>query len=62
MSHNDKDRLDQALETIDSSKRESMRKLLVGAAFVPPAVASFAIYGMTVTSAQASNTITSNVV
>ncbi len=51
--HGDDDRLNTALETIDASKRVAMRKLLVGAAFVPPVVASFAINGMMVTSAQA---------
>lgn len=45
------DRLNKALESIDESKRSSMRKLLVGAAFVPPVVASFAINGMMVSSA-----------
>ena len=49
----EQDRLDRALETIDESKRASLRKLLVGAAFVPPVVASFAVNGMIVTSVQA---------
>jgi hypothetical protein len=49
----DQDRLNRALETIDESKRASLRKLVVGAAFVPPVVASFAVSGMIVTSAQA---------
>ena len=49
----DQDRLDTALESIDESKRGALRKLLVGAAFAPPVVASFAVNGMIVTSAQA---------
>lgn len=53
MSRNSNDRLDQALETIDTGKRDSMRKLVVGAAFVAPVVASFAIEGMMVTPAMA---------
>jgi hypothetical protein len=59
----EQDRLERALETIDESKRSSLRKLLVGAAFVPPVVASFAVNGMIVTSAQAapaSSNMTSN--
>ena len=61
MSKNSDTRLDQALETIDAGKRDSMRKLVVGAAFAAPVVASFAIEGMMVTPAAAgSNTTTSN--
>jgi hypothetical protein len=47
----EQDRLNKALESVDESKRAAMRKLLVGAAFVPPVVASFAINGMMVSSA-----------
>lgn len=50
----DSERLDQALETIDQSKRESMRKMITGAAFVAPLVISFAIDGLTVGPAVAS--------
>lgn len=49
----DPDRLNKALDMIDESKRGSMRKLLVTAAFAPPVVASFAVNGMMVTSAMA---------
>jgi hypothetical protein len=47
------DRIKQALETIDESKRDSMRKLVAGA-FVTPVVASFASSGLTVAPAFAS--------
>jgi hypothetical protein len=61
MAKNSDARLDQALDTIDASKRESMRKLVIGS-FVVPVVASFAIEGMMVTAASAvNNTTTSNV-
>jgi hypothetical protein len=49
----DQDRLNKALGMIDESKRASLRKLLVTAAFAPPVVASFAINGMMVNSVQA---------
>jgi hypothetical protein len=51
MTH--QDRLDQALDMIDESKRGAMRKLLVTATFASPIVASFAINGMMVTSVHA---------
>jgi hypothetical protein len=61
MARNSDTRLEQALETIDAGKRDSMRKLVIGT-FVAPVVASFAIEGMMVTAASAaSNTTTSNV-
>ena len=47
------ERLDDALETIDVAKRESMRKLVVGTMFIAPIVASFAIDGLTVGPAMA---------
>ena len=53
MAKNSDARLDAALETIDATKRDSMRKLVIGAAFVAPVVASFAIEGMMVTPALA---------
>ena len=37
-----------ALETIDASKRETMRKLVTGV-FIAPVVASFAMSGLTTT-------------
>lgn len=49
----DLDRLEQALETIDVSKRESMRKMVVGTMFIAPVVMSFAINGLTVGPAMA---------
>ena len=60
MTKNHDDRLERALETIDAGKRDSMRKLVIGAAFVAPVVASFAIEGMMVSPAMASNITTSN--
>lgn len=59
MAKNSDVRLEQALDTIDASKRDSMRRLVIGT-FVAPVVASFAIEGMMVTSASAANTTTSN--
>ncbi|MBL8579972.1 MAG: hypothetical protein JNK47_22435 [Mesorhizobium sp.] len=50
---NDQERLNNALETIDESRRGALRKLVVTASFAPPVVASFAINGMMVTSVQA---------
>ncbi len=49
---NDGGRLDQALETIDESKRSAMRKMLIGA-FVAPAVTTFAVNSMMVSTANA---------
>jgi hypothetical protein len=37
------DRLDEVLKTVDPEKRGFIRKLVVGAAFVVPTVASFAV-------------------
>ena len=48
-------RMEKALETIDASKRESLRKLVGGAAFAVPVVASFAINGLTIGSAFAAH-------
>jgi hypothetical protein len=39
--------VDQALESVDAAKRETLRKLILGAAFVVPVVASFSIDGLT---------------
>lgn len=47
----DGDRMERALETIDQSKRDSMRKLITTAAFAVPVVASFAVDGLVVGSA-----------
>jgi hypothetical protein len=54
--HDDEaERMERALETIDESKRDSLRKIVAGAVFVAPVVASFAINGLTVGSAFAVN-------
>jgi hypothetical protein len=37
---------DQALAAVDSSKRDTLRKLILGAAFVVPMVASFSVDGL----------------
>jgi hypothetical protein len=47
------DRIDAALDRVDEAKRSSLRKIVLGSAFVAPAVASFAINGMMVTPAMA---------
>lgn len=47
----DGDRMERALETIDQSKRDAMRKLITTAAFAVPVVASFAVDGLVVGSA-----------
>lgn len=44
--------LDAALENTDVAKRATLRKLVIGSAFVAPAVTSFALDGLT-TSANA---------
>ncbi|MDB5540988.1 MAG: hypothetical protein JWQ89_2715 [Devosia sp.] len=51
------ERLERALETIDQSKRDAMRKLITTAAFAVPVVASFAIDGLVVSPALAANSI-----
>jgi hypothetical protein len=47
------DRINAALDRVDEAKRSSLRKIVLGSAFVAPAVASFAINGMMVTPAMA---------
>jgi hypothetical protein len=61
MRENEAERLEQALETIDDSKRASLRKLIVGSVFVAPVVASFAINGLTVSAAHATAILNSTV-
>jgi hypothetical protein len=39
--------VDQALASVDAAKRETLRKLILGAAFVVPMVASFSIDSLT---------------
>ncbi len=41
-------RMEQALESVDENKRAALCNLVVGAVFVAPVVASFAINGLTV--------------
>lgn len=50
------ERLDDALETVDISRREALRKLVTTTAFVAPLVVSFAVNGLTVSPALASHT------
>lgn len=40
------DGADRALASIDAAKRETLRKLILGAAFVVPVVASFSVDGL----------------
>ena len=51
--NNESERLEQALETVDKGRRDAMRKLIATSAFAVPVVASFAINGLTVSSALA---------
>ncbi len=45
--------LDRALQEIDTSRRDMLRKLVIGAAFVVPAVMTFSVDGLLVSSARA---------
>ena len=38
--------IDAALEGVDNSKRATLRKLVIGSAFVVPAVTTFALDGL----------------
>jgi len=49
-------RVDEALEAVDPSKRAFLRKVVVTTAFAAPVVASFAIDGMVVSKAIAQPT------
>jgi hypothetical protein len=52
--HGDREtRLDKSLETVDAAKRQTLRRLIVGAAFAVPVVTSFSIDGLTVNPAMA---------
>jgi hypothetical protein len=55
------DRINAALDRVDEAKRSSLRKIVLGSAFVAPAVASFAINGMMVTPAIAANLTNSSI-
>ena len=50
---NESERLERALETIDHSRRDALRKLVTTSAFAVPVVVSFAIDGLTVSPALA---------
>jgi hypothetical protein len=39
--------VEDALAAVDAAKRETLRKLILGAAFVVPIVASFTVDGLT---------------
>jgi hypothetical protein len=54
-SKSDLERLDNALDGIDGAKRDTLRKLIVGSAYLVPLVMSFAIDGLLVSPAMASN-------
>ena len=47
--HQNDTRLDQALETVDESKRSALRKMLAGA-FAAPVVTTFAVSAVMVSS------------
>ena len=47
------DPVGKSIDHIDASKRESLDKMIKGAAFVAPIVASFAMDGLVVSRAQA---------
>lgn len=39
------EQLEEQLETVDESRRSAIRKIVMGAAYVTPVVASFAMQG-----------------
>lgn len=49
----EKSKQDEALEGIDESKRRTLARLGLGAAFVTPIVASFSIDGLTISKVHA---------
>lgn len=54
MEHGDREaRLDKSLEAVDAEKRQTLRRLIAGAAFAVPIVTSFSIDGLTVNPAMA---------
>ena len=55
MADLEKKTLDTALEGVDASRRNFLRKTVLTTAFVTPLVASFAIDGMMVSRALAAN-------
>ncbi len=54
MTKNDS-KTNEALEGLDTSKRETLSRLATGAAFVAPVVASFAMEGVSIRPAHASS-------
>ncbi len=50
---NEHERLEKALDTVDITRREALRKMVTTTAFVAPVVVSFAIDGLTVSPALA---------
>jgi hypothetical protein len=52
MSDQDKN-VDEALEGLDAAKRETLSRLVTGAAFVVPVVASFTMRGLAIRPAHA---------
>lgn len=52
-SENRQQQLDASLESIDQSKRETLKRLAFGSVYAVPVVASFAIDGLTISPALA---------
>jgi hypothetical protein len=46
-------KIDEALAGVDEAKRATLTRLVAGTAFVAPVVASFAMDGLTISTAQA---------
>jgi hypothetical protein len=53
VSQHENERLEQALETVDPTRREALRKIVRASVFAAPVVASFAVDGLTVSPAMA---------
>jgi hypothetical protein len=53
VSQNENERLEQALDTVDPSRRDALRKIVRASVFAVPVVASFAVDGLTVSPAMA---------
>jgi hypothetical protein len=58
--NNELERLERALNTVDISRREALRKMVTTTAFVAPLVVSFAVDGLTVSPALAQANSTSS--
>ena len=54
-------KIEEAMEGIDEARRRSIRRLAVGGAFLAPVVAAFAMQGLTISPAMASNSTVSNI-